>query len=207
MSYETPPPSPPEQIEIGLTNELAVDVEENKSPVKAMIEWLVVVGAALLVALIIRWQFFGAYVIPSGSMYPTLQYQGTRDRVLVNKLSYKLHDIHRGDVVVFSRPPAESDQTIKDLIKRVIGLPGDSVSAKNNVVYIGDQPLDEPYVNPACGGTRDFGPVVVPDGELFVMGDNRCNSEDSRVFGTISDDLVVGRAFVRVWPLDHLGWL
>jgi signal peptidase I len=180
---------------------------EDRATFKALLEWIVVVVAALAVALVIRWQFFGAYVIPSGSMIPTLEYQGTRDRVLVNKLSYKLHDIHRGDIVVFKRPPGENDKTIKDLIKRVIGLPGETISGHDRTVYVGDRPLTEPYVNPACNGTNDFGPITVPKGQIWVMGDNRCFSEDSRVFGTINQDLVVGRAFVRVWPLNHLGWL
>jgi signal peptidase I len=190
---------------------IALDGDEGddhpKSAAKVLLEWILVVAAALIVALVIRWQFFGAYVIPSGSMEPTLEYTPTRDRVLVNKLSYKLHPIHRGDVIVFKRPPTEPDTSIDNLIKRVIGLPGETVSGHDGLVYIGDRPLSEPYLNPACGGTSDFPATVIPAGRIFVMGDNRCSSDDSRKFGAIDEKLVVGRAFARVWPLSHLGWL
>jgi signal peptidase I len=198
-----------EGVELEYTGPTEPDeAAEEPGVVKALVEWLVVVVAAVAVALVLRWQFFGAYVIPSDSMVPTLESKPTRDRVLVNKLSYRLHDIHRGDVVVFRRPPGEADTRIKDLIKRVVGLEGETVSGRDGAVYIGDQRLEESsYVNPICGGTRDFAPKVVPAGQIFVMGDNRCNSEDSRVFGAIDQDLVVGRAFVRIWPLSHLGWL
>lgn len=171
---------------------------------RSVIEWVVVIGGALLIALVIRTFLLAAFYIPSPSMVPTL---GVGDRVLVNKLSYDLHDVHRGDVVVFERPPAESDTRIKDLIKRVIGLPGEQLEGKDGKVWVNGQPLTEPYVNPDCGGTDQFGPITVPDGDVFVMGDNRCDSSDSRVFGPIDQDLIVGRAFVRVWPVTHLGFL
>jgi len=128
------------------------------------------------------------------------------DRVLVDKLSYKLHSVHRGDVVVFSKPPSlQLDDS--DLIKRVIGLPGETVSAHGGSVYIGNRRLTEPYVNANCAGTADFGPVTVPAGDAFMMGDNRCDSTDSRVFGPIAESTIVGRAFVIVWPLGRIHWL
>jgi signal peptidase I len=136
-------------------------------------------------------------------MEPTLR---KGDRVLVNKLSYKLHDIHRGDIVVFKRPPNEPDTGIQDLIKRVIGLPGESVSVKDCHVYINGQQLVEPYVK-SWTRTCTFPARTVGPNEIFVMGDNRDDSQDSRFFGPISQNLVVGRAFVIVWPLTHLGWL
>jgi signal peptidase I len=108
---------------------------------------------------------------------------------------------------VFRRPPAETNTDIEDLIKRVIGLPGDAIEARNGTVLINGQPLAEPYVNPVCNGTSDFGPVAVPAGQLFVMGDNRCGSRDSRMFGTIDQDLVRGRAFAKFFPFDRVGWL
>ena len=134
---------------------------------------------------------------------PTLE---KGDRVLVNKLSYKLHDVHRGDVVVFERPPNEPDNGIKDLIKRVVALPGETVEVRDCKVLINGNPLDEPYVK-QWTETCTFAPTVVGDNEVFVMGDNRDDSQDSRFFGAISQNLIVGRAFVVVWPLTHLGWL
>ncbi|HEX9260271.1 MAG TPA: signal peptidase I, partial [Acidimicrobiales bacterium] len=117
----------------------------------------------------------------------------------------RLHDIHRGDVVVFERPPGEPDTSIKDLIKRVIGLSGDTVEGRDCEVLVNGQALVEPYTDGKC--TSTFGPVNVPTGEIFVMGDNRPASQDSRVFGPIDEDLVVGRAFVIIWPIGRWGWL
>jgi signal peptidase I len=187
----------------------AKSVKPPPSSARNIAEWVAVIVGAIVVAIIIRQTTVATYKIPSGSMEPTLHgCPGcTGDRVIVNKWSYRLHDINRGDVVVFSRPPAETDTAIKDLIKRVIGLPGETVEGKNSQVYVNGQPLIEPYVNPACGGTQDFAPRVVPAGDIFVMGDNRCNSSDSRVFGPVDQDLVVGRAMARIYPFGHLGWL
>jgi len=186
------------------------------SHTRTAIEWVIVLGAAVSVALILRTFVLSAFYIPSGSMEPTLD---VGDRVLVNKLSYKLHDVNRGDVVVFERPPGESDSSIKDLIKRVIGLPGETVEGHEGVVYICEQtcetpsqegrPLTEGYVNPACrtNTDADFGPVQLSGDQVWVMGDNRCGSSDSRVFGPIETDTIVGRAFVIVYPLTDMGWL
>jgi signal peptidase I len=147
-------------------------------------------------------------------MYPTLK---TNDRVIVNKLSYKLHSVHRGDIVVFKTPKGANgkpiDPTIKDLIKRVIALPGETITAHNGQVYINGRPLSEPYL--PKGTTTDcekFVPDCFPKGplptnEYFVMGDNRAGSRDSRYFGAISHSEIVGRAFIRVWPISRIGIL
>jgi signal peptidase I len=161
----------------------------------------IVVGA-LLLAVVVKTFLFQAFYIPSLSMYPTLD---KGDRVLVNKLSYDLHDVHRGDLVVFERPPNEPT-TIKDLIKRVIGLPGDVIEARDGVVYVNGAALVESYVDKG-DRTENLPRQTVPDKSLFVMGDNRNNSEDSRVFGPIPEKTVVGRAFVRVWPFTRLSLL
>jgi signal peptidase I len=166
------------------------------------IEWILLVGAALVIALLIKTFLVQAFYIPSASMEPTLK---VHDRVLVNKLSYKAHGIHRGDIVVFTKPPNET-QDIKDLIKRVIGLPGDTVSEENGHVFINGRQLNEPYL-PAGTPTENLTTVKVPPGDIFVMGDNRTNSADSRVFGPIKESSVVGRAFLRIWPLPRLGFL
>jgi len=174
-----------------------------RSNAKSILEWVGVIVGALLVALLIKTFLLQAFYIPSRSMEPTLR---IGDRVLVNKLSYKVHDINRGDIVVFERPKDEPPDAIKDLIKRVIGLPGETVSTQNGQVYIDGRPLDEPYL-PAGTVTDNLPPTKVPEDEVFVMGDNRGDSRDSRYFGPIDEGLIVGRAFVRIWPVTHLGFL
>ena len=158
---------------------------------------------ALVSAFLIRQYVVQTFFIPSASMHETLL-EG--DRVLVNKVGYHLHDVHRGDVVVFRKPP-NLDVSEEDLIKRVVALPGETVEGHGGKVYDNGAPLDEPYVEPLCHGTGNFAKVTVPAGTLWVMGDNRCNSSDSRVFGPIDRKLVVGRAFVRAWPVDRLSGL
>jgi signal peptidase I len=167
---------------------------------KGIVEWVLIIGGALLVALVIKALLIQAFFIPSESMVPTLK---VGDRVLVNKLSYKLHDVHRGDVVVFERPPGEDDPRIKDLIKRVIGLPGDEIEARDGRVFVNGKALDEPYL-PSGTQTLNLPAQKVPAKSYFVMGDNRTNSRDSRVFHAIGKHLIVGRAFVRVWPVNHI---
>jgi signal peptidase I len=193
-----------------------VPAEQTKSSStrRTVIEWVVLVGAALVIALIVKAFLFQAFYIPSDSMVPTLK---QHDRVIVNKLSYKLHPVHRGDIVVFKTPKGPDgkpiDPTIKDLIKRVIGLPGETVGAEGGKVYIDGRALAEPYL--PAGTVTDctrFVPSCFPKGKLpkdeyWVMGDNRQGSRDSRYFGPISKDEIVGRAFVRVWPLTRLGLL
>ena len=170
---------------------------------RRLLEWPLLIVFALLSAYLIRAYAVQTFYIPSGSMHETLL-EG--DRVLVNKVSFHLHEVNRGDVVVFRRPP-DFPVDDEDLIKRVIALPGETVQARDRQIYVDGKPLQEPYVEAACRGTENFAPVKVPVGDLFVMGDNRCNSSDSRVFGPIAEDLVVGRAFVLAWPFDRLSWL
>jgi signal peptidase I len=167
------------------------------------LEWPFLIVFAVVSAFLIRQYVVQTFYIPSASMHETL-IEG--DRVLVNKVGYHLHDIHRGDVVVFSKPP-NLDVSEDDLIKRVVALPGETVEGRGGKVYVNGAPLDEPYVEPLCHGTGEFAKVTVPAGKLWVMGDNRCNSSDSRVFGPIDEHLVVGRAFVIAWPFDRLSWL
>jgi len=191
------------------------------SATRSIVEWVLVVAGAVAVALLVRVFAVQAFYIPSESMEPTLE---VNDRVLVNRLSYKLHDVNRGDVVVFEKPPSlvstvPGATEIKDLIKRVVALPGESVVFQDGDVYVDGRPLDEPYLpagtstQPGPGGaTWDHrctpdDPCVVPEGTVWVMGDNRSNSEDSRWIGPVDQDLIVGRAFVTVWPFDRVGGL
>lgn len=170
------------------------------------LEWVAVVVGAVIIALLVKTYLVQAFRIPSASMVPTLT-EG--DRVLVNKVSYRLHDVNRGDVVVFDRPedlPAGPDQP-EDLIKRVIGLPGDTLVARDGVVYVNDRRLREPYLPAGTSTTKLDQPVTVGRGQLFVMGDNRTNSQDSRDFGTVPADTVVGRAFLVMWPPGRIDTL
>jgi signal peptidase I len=208
----TPMTSTPESPETPETPEGdAVEPSKKKSTrTRSIIEWVVVIGGALVVALLIKAFLVQAFYIPSESMVPTLK---IGDRVLVNKLSYDLHDVNRGDLIVFERPPGETDESVKDLIKRVVGLPGDQIVIKNNSVYINGEPLDESYL-PTGTLTKqgrldceDLSPCVVPDDSVWVMGDNREHSYDSRYFGPIKSDTIVGRAFLRIWPLGSIGFM
>lgn len=172
---------------------------------RGTVEWVVIIVAALLAAFLIKTFLIQAFFIPSESMVSTLE---KGDRVLVNKLSYRLHDVNRGDIVVFERPPTEpTDPEIKDLIKRVVGLPGETISGDDaGNVLINGKRLREPYLprGVTTTGIREF---KIPADHFWVMGDNRGNSKDSRYFSAIDGDLIVGRAFVRVWPLSSLGLL
>jgi signal peptidase I len=132
------------------------------------------------------------------------------DRVFVNKLSYRLHDPRRGDVVVLHED-ATGNTPDRDLIKRVIALPGETIAMRNCIVTIDGVVLDEPYLDPEvvtpgnCGD--EIAPTVIPDDSVWVMGDNRPGSQDSRAFGAVADSDLVGRAFVVFWPTSHWRWL
>jgi signal peptidase I len=176
------------------------------SSTRNTLEWVAVIVGAVVVALLIKTFVVQAFRIPSESMVSTLE---VGDRVLVNKLSYDTHDLNRGDVVVFSRPaalPGGPDEP-KELIKRVIGLPGDELLTKDGELYVNDRLLQEPYLDE---GTATFGidqPLTVPEGQVLVLGDNRENSSDGRVFGPIDADTVIGRAFVIMWPPGRIAAL
>ena len=172
---------------------------------RAFVDWVVVVGIALLVAILVRTFLLAHFVVDGTSMYSTLD---TGDRVFVNKLSYRLHDPNRGDVVVLHQI---GNSTERDLIKRVIALPGETIEIRSCEVTIDGRRLDEPYLDPAvvtpgnCGG--DYAARRIPEDSVFVMGDNRAGSSDSRALGPIHESDLVGRAFVVFWPRSHWQWL
>jgi signal peptidase I len=177
--------------------------------------------ASLAIAILIKTFLVQAFYIPSISMEPTLE-----------KGDLHTSDIHRGDIIVFSNPhpgPAVDRSAVgallhwlgqglgvaqpedKDYIKRVIGLPGDVVELNDGQLYVNGEKVDEPYLDPEID-TRPFGPVTVPDGMLFVLGDNRAHSGDSRFppptgLGYVPEDTVIGKAFVIVYPPSRWGWL
>ena len=199
LPTEAPAPGPPSP-DLPHPGRAAVRRKRRR---RRLLEWPFLIVFSLLAALLLRTWVVQTFYIPSESMHDTLV-EG--DRVLVNKLAYDFHGLNRGDVIVFRRPP-NIDITDEDLIKRVIGLPGEKVEGRDRHVYINGRELQEPYVPAGCGGTANFPAVRVQPGHVFVMGDNRCDSTDSRVFGPIDTDLVVGRAFVIIWPLGRIGWL
>jgi signal peptidase I len=172
---------------------------------RVVIEWTVILLVAVIASFLVRLYAVQTFYIPSGSMEPTLH---VGDRILVNKLSVRFGTINIGDIIVFKAPPAEhcDDGSFTDLVKRVIGLPGDVMTSKGNVVYIDGKPLKEPWtyfptLNPAI---KKF---TVPANSYFVMGDNRANSCDSRFWGAVPRSDIIGKAFFRIWPLSRIGFL
>ncbi len=166
-------------------------------------ENLQIIGIALLLALLIRTFVAEPRVIPSDSMYPTLV---VNDRLVIEKVSHWFRPLQRGDIVVFEPPPQlqslgySRDQAF---IKRAIAFPGDTVQVHQGQVYVNDQPLVEPYI--AEAPQYELPKVSVPANALFVMGDNRNNSNDSHVWGFLPAQNAIGRAWWRFWPLDRLG--
>ena len=141
-----------------------------------------------------------AFYIPSASMVPTLR---VGDRVLVNKFIYRFTEPERGDIIVFRSVEGGSE----DLIKRVVGLPGDKISVRHGQLFVNGKPQKEPYVNKKFPDRSFFPPTTVPEGHVFVMGDNRANSRDSRFFGPVPKKNIEGEAFLRFWPPDRVGSL
>lgn len=179
-------------------------------------EWVLIVVIALVAALALKTFVVQAFYIPSGSMEPTIH---IGDRVLVDKLAYDFGRVHTGDIVVFRKPPSDYDPGVTDLIKRVIGLPGETLrSGPHGEIFVNGHLLAQPWLTPKAEASP--GPAIcstnqvdctngvlhLPANEYFMMGDNRGNSDDSRYFGPVSGNLIVGKAFVRIWPLSRLHW-
>jgi len=176
-----------------------------KSVGHQLVEWLVVLAVAVTAAFLVRAFVLQQFAVSGHSMDTTLH---NGDRVLVNKLSYRLHDPNRGDVVVLKTLEGAGE---RDLIKRVIALPGETLEYRNCVVYIDGKELIEPYLDPTvvtptqCGGSQ--APITIGVDEVFVMGDNRGGSKDSRNIGPVSHSDLLGRAFVILWPSADWAWL
>lgn len=169
-----------------------------------IVEWGIIIVVALLVAVLIRTFVFQTFYIPSTSMYPTLK---PGDRIVVYKLDTTPSP---GQIVVFRRPPREDcgGPVVPDLVKRVIGMPGQTIQGKDGVVYINGKRMAEPWLpqkttdsNPY---TSTFGPIKIPRGDYFMMGDNRTDSCDSRDWGPLPGSYIVGRALMRIWPLGRI---
>lgn len=173
----------------------APGTERRQGSTGPAVESLLALIVAIALALLVRTFVLQAYSIPSASMEDTLT---TGDQVLVNQVSYAVGGISRGDVVVFDRPD-DAPGDIPDLIKRVVGVGGDTIEGRDGHLWVNGLRLEEPYLS-ADEMTTDFGPTRIPVGHVFVMGDNREESYDSRFFGTIDADTIRGRAVVTYWP-------
>ena len=190
-------------------SDLGLDRLEKKRSLflKQIFEWIVVIAIALIVAMLVRLFLLQQFYISGPSMETTMF---SDNRVLVSKLAYKIGDIDRGDVVVFDRATMNGSQIEHDdLIKRVIGLGGESIEIRDCSVYIDGKKLDEPYLPSRDIGLANLsdrcGVVSMPlttieNDEVFLVGDNRPQSFDSRMFGPIKKDLIIGQAFVLMWP-------
>lgn len=179
------------------------DRPERHSPKKGggLLEFLIILLVAFaLVFGVVRPFIVEAFYIPSESMVPTLR---VGDRVFVNKFIYRFSEPERGDVVVFKS--VEGGQ--EDLIKRVVAVPGDEVAVRDGVLFVNGERWEEPYVNAKFRDDSSYGPTTVPEGAVFVMGDNRPNSRDSRFFGPLPIQNIEGEAFVTFWPPSHVGLL
>ncbi len=210
MSIETEPREPESQAE-------PAKEPTPKTPMsRVILQASVVVALAVVIAIVLRTFVVGTYLIPSGSMEPTLM---INDRIIVDKLSYHLHGVHQGDIVVFSTPPAENcgGPAVSDLVKRVIGLPGDTISLADGRVYVNGKLLREPWFPAGAEPPTTPGPSQepyalrhpyrVPSGEAYVMGDNRTVSCDSRYWGPILQSSIVGKVDLRFWPLTRIHFL
>jgi signal peptidase I len=177
--------------------------ETPRTPKKAggLVEFLVILAVAfVLVFGFVRPFVLEAFRIPSESMVPTLL---VGDRVFVNKFIYRLTEPERGDVVVFESVNGGEE----DLIKRIVALAGDEVEVRNGTLLVNGEAREEPYLNRNLPFNDSYGPSEVPEGHVFVMGDNRANSADSRVFGPLPIENIEGEAFVRFWPPLRIGSL
>ncbi|HLL57225.1 MAG TPA: signal peptidase I [Rubrobacteraceae bacterium] len=161
---------------------------------------LTIIVAFALVFGVVQPFIVQAFRIPSESMVPTLE---VKDRILANKFIYRFTEPERGDIVVFDSVESDDDT----LIKRVVGLEGDEIRVQGGLLFVNGEPQQEPYLNEEETFRGYYGPSIVPEGHVFVMGDNRDNSADSRVFGPLPSDNVKGEAFLRFWPISKISGL
>ncbi|MGH9020279.1 MAG: signal peptidase I [Acidimicrobiales bacterium] len=171
---------------------------------RIVIEWALIVVVAIAVSFLMRAYVIQTFFIPSASMEPTLQ---IGDRIIVSKLSVELGSIHRGDIIVFKAPPAEHcGDAVSDLVKRVIGLPGDYIYSQGNTIYVNHHRFAEPWTHTEPLGTS-IPRQTVPANTYYVMGDNHSDSCDSRFWGGVPRSDVIGKVFLRIWPLSRIGFL
>ena len=196
-------PSYEEQFDTTLSRRSRRERRNNASKKSGggVLEFLII----LLVSFVLVFGFVRPFVveafwIPSASMVPTLKYG---DRVLVNKFIYRFTEPQRGDIIVFKSVEGDG----QDLIKRVVGVPGDEIAVRGGTLFVNGEPQKEPYVNKKYPDRSFYAPTTVPKDHVFAMGDNRANSQDSRVFGPVPEKNIEGEAFLRFWPPDRIGSL
>ena len=187
-------------------------------PWPTIIDWVVTIVVAVAAVLAIKEWVVNPYRIPSSSMEPTLHCASPApgclarfsDRVLANRFIYRFRDPERGEIVVFKTPPAaasclQGGGAGQTFVKRLVGLPGDRLVQRNGVLRVNGQPYEESYIEPQRRGGRDFS-AVVPGGHYFMMGDNRMQSCDSREWGAVPRDNLIGPVFAVYWPPQRIGF-
>ena len=207
------PPSEPRPVVHHSRNPIDRLTHRLPRPWRIAIDWIVtIVGAVAIVFAIKQW-VVNPYRIPSSSMEPTLHCAGGQgcearlsDRVLANRFIYRFRSPHRGEIVVFKTPPAAKQRCGAGgtFVKRLIGLPGENWSERNGYVYINGKKLNEPYIKADRRDTETHGPQVIPKGQYFMMGDNRAESCDSRVWGTVPRKNLIGEVFATYWPPNRI---
>ena len=189
-------------------------------PIRVTVDWIVTIVGAVAIVLLVKAFVINPYRIPSSSMEPTLHCAQPAsgcearfsDRVLANRFIYHLRDPARGEIVVFQTPEAAQIKCGAGgtFVKRLIGMPGETVEVRlergEGYVYVNGRKLDEPYIDPARRSTEEFGPVKVPQQSYFMMGDNRSQSCDSREWGSVPRDNLIGKVFATYWPPKRISF-
>ena len=177
-----------------------------KSRRRGFIEWVIVLIAAVALSFLVRTFVFQEYFVPSTSMTPTLD---IGDRILVNKLSVDFGTVNIGDIVVFKAPPNVKTicgDPVADLVKRVIGVPGDSLYSRGNTIYVNGKPLDQKWTVYKAIGSVPIKPITLKKNMYYMMGDDHAGSCDSRYWGPVPRSDLIGKVFFKVWPLSHWHW-
>lgn len=180
--------------------EASAKVHESYTISRFLRDVVEVVVPAIILFLVIKTFFLESRFVPSPSMVPTIQ---VHDRFLLNKTAYWFNTPKRYQIVIF-KPPARAGAK-DDFVKRIIGLPGETIKIHKGVVYINDKPLEEPYITPDRAPVMEFNSYIIPDDHVFVMGDNRNNSQDSRYWGPLPIENIKGQAWWRFWPVNRMG--
>ena len=206
------PGEPQEPQETAQPDDPTGQKARKRRPARVVTEWVAIVAVALALALAARQWVFQTFSIPSESMVPTLD---IGDRIVVQKIFWSWHDIKQGDIVVFARPPHDTQCTgpeSDDLVKRVIALPGQTISSAGGKVYVNGRQLPESYLpspdplgRPIPNASAQH-PYRVPAGDFYVLGDNRAVSCDSRYWGPVQGDTIVGKVVLLLWRHGHPAW-
>jgi signal peptidase I len=207
-----PPSRPPEPVHRS-RNPIDRLTHRLPRPWRIAIDWIVTIAGAVAIVFAIKQWVVNPYRIPSSSMEPTLHCAGgpgcearLSDRVLANRFIYRFRSPHRGEIVVFKTPPAAKQRCGAGgtFVKRLIGLPGETWSERNGFVYINDKKLNEPYIKPDRRDSETHSAQMIPKGQFFMMGDNRSQSCDSRVWGTVPRKNLIGEVFATYWPPNRI---